>query len=94
MHVRYLQAEAVVSHRTLLVVGVVLTLWELRPTHMGMEVTLWLGPRLRDHGGVIFIDVRDRTGLAQVVCNPGACPAGARQAGGLRYEYVIAAQGR
>jgi aspartyl-tRNA synthetase len=68
---------------------------ELRPTHTGMEVTLcgWVH-RLRDHGGVIFIDVRDRTGLAQVVCNPALAPTVHDRAGGLHSEYVIAVHGR
>jgi aspartyl-tRNA synthetase len=60
-----------------------------------MEVTLcgWVH-RLRDHGGVIFIDVRDRTGLAQVVCNPAIAPTAHAKAGELRSEYVIAVRGR
>jgi aspartyl-tRNA synthetase len=60
-----------------------------------MEVTLcgWVH-RLRDHGGVIFIDVRDRTGLVQVVCNPTIAPAAHDKASGLRSEYVIAVRGR
>jgi aspartyl-tRNA synthetase len=60
-----------------------------------MEVTLcgWVH-RLRDHGGVIFIDVRDRTGLAQVVCNPAIAPLAHDKAGELHSEYVIAVRGR
>lgn len=66
----------------------------LRPVHVGQEVVLcgWVH-RLRDHGGVIFVDVRDRTGLAQVVFNPTVAPAAHEKADGLRSEYVIAVRG-
>jgi aspartyl-tRNA synthetase len=47
----------------------------------------------RNHGGIIFIDLRDRHGVTQVVFNPGADPALAERAGALRHEYVIAVKG-
>jgi len=48
----------------------------------------------RDHGGVIFIDLRDREGIVQVVCNPQYSPEAYEKAGGLRDEFVIAIRGR
>jgi aspartyl-tRNA synthetase len=67
----------------------------LRADLVGHEVVLcgWVH-RLRDHGGVIFIDVRDRTGLVQVVCNPTVAPAAHDTAGMARPEYVLAVRGR
>ena len=50
---------------------------EARTDHNGQEVVLkgWVGRR-RDHGGVIFVDLRDHTGIVQVVISPEAIPAG------------------
>jgi aspartyl-tRNA synthetase len=61
----------------------------LNRSHIGQTVTLcgW-AHRRRDHGGVIFIDLRDREGLAQVVVNPDAKAAFAI-AESVRSEYVL-----
>jgi aspartyl-tRNA synthetase len=61
--------------------------------HLAQTVTLmgWVHRR-RDHGGVIFIDLRDREGLVQVVCDPDR-PATFATAEKLRNEYVIAITG-
>jgi len=61
---------------------------------IGSEVTLtgWVHRR-RDHGGVIFIDLRDREGIAQVVFNPEYNPEGHRRAHDLKSEYVIGVRG-
>lgn len=68
---------------------------ELRPEQIGQEVTLsgWVDSR-RDHGGVIFIDLRDREGLTQVVFRPESFPDVAARAHGLRSEDVIRIDGR
>ena len=62
--------------------------------NIGQRVTLmgWVSRR-RDHGGVIFIDLRDRQGITQVVFNPQHDPASHSKAEDLRSEYVIAVQG-
>ena len=52
----------------------------------------WVHAR-RDHGGVTFIDLRDRSGLVQVVCNPQVSPAAHTAAKDIRLEYVIAVHG-
>jgi aspartyl-tRNA synthetase len=53
----------------------------------------WVNTR-RDHGGLIFIDLRDRTGITQVVFNPEINSQAHRQAHQLRSEYVIAIKGK
>jgi aspartyl-tRNA synthetase len=62
----------------------------LRKDHSGQTVTLagWVNSR-RDHGGVIFIDLRDREGLTQVVFRPEEHPQVAEASHGLRGEDVI-----
>jgi len=67
---------------------------DLRLTDIGREVTLmgWAQTR-RDLGGLIFIDLRDREGITQIVCNPQEAPAATALAGQVRSEYVLAARG-
>ncbi|MBS0421852.1 MAG: aspartate--tRNA ligase [Proteobacteria bacterium] len=61
---------------------------------IGQEVTVagWVNRR-RDHGGVIFIDLRDREGLLQIVFDPDAA-AMFKEAERLRSEYVVKVRGR
>jgi len=68
---------------------------DLRPERIGQEVTLmgWVNRR-RDLGGLVFIDLRDREGIAQVVFNPEFSPQAHEQASALRSEYVIAIRGK
>jgi len=67
----------------------------LRKTDIGREVTLagWVHVS-RDHGGVIFVDLRDREGLTQVVFRPEENAELAKQAHTLRSEDVIQVSGR
>jgi aspartyl-tRNA synthetase len=67
---------------------------ELRPEHVGETVTLmgWAATR-RDLGGVIFIDLRDREGLCQVVARPEVSPTAHDAADAVRTEYVLAVVG-
>jgi len=78
-------------------------LGSLRRTHycnaltqkdVGSTVVLmgWV-QRRRDHGGVIFVDLRDRDGITQVVFNPEHNPAVHEKAGDIRSEWVIAVKG-
>ncbi|NRA06548.1 MAG: aspartate--tRNA ligase [Myxococcales bacterium] len=62
---------------------------------VGEEVVLagWV-QRRRDHGGVIFVDLRDRGGLVQIVFKPDTSPECHERASGLRAEYVILVRGR
>ena len=68
---------------------------ELRKTDIGREVKLagWVAVR-RDHGGVIFIDLRDREGLTQVVFRPEENAEVAKQSHTLRTEDVIQVSGK
>src|SRR5437660_5188942 len=67
----------------------------LRKSDIGRQVALagWLNVT-RDHGGVIFIDLRDREGLTQVVFRPEENAELAKEAHGLRSEDVIQVSGR
>jgi len=62
---------------------------DLTTKHIGQTVTLagWVHRR-RDHGGLVFIDLRDREGLIQVVFNPGVSKVGYEIADKMRNEYV------
>ncbi len=68
---------------------------ELRGNHSGQTVTLfgWIDRR-RDHGGVIFLDLRDRSGIVQIVSDPERTPETYPLAESLRNEYVVKIQGR
>ncbi|MBI9015981.1 MAG: aspartate--tRNA ligase [Phycisphaerae bacterium] len=67
---------------------------QLRAADEGKEVTLsgWVRS-YRDHGGLVFIDLRDREGLTQLVFNPEAHPKAHELARTLRTEWVISAKG-
>jgi aspartyl-tRNA synthetase len=67
----------------------------LNASHVGLEVILmgW-AHRRRDHGGVIFVDLRDREGLVQVVFNPDISPDSHGEAHKIRSEFVLAIRGR
>ena len=68
---------------------------ELGLDSVGSEVSLsgWVHRR-RDHGGLIFIDLRDRSGIAQVVVNPATSPEAHAVAEQLRAEWVVHITGR
>ncbi|MEQ9621650.1 aspartate--tRNA ligase [Coleofasciculus chthonoplastes] len=68
---------------------------ELRSNHVGETVTLcgWVDRR-RDHGGVIFLDLRDRTGIVQIVSDPQRTPDSYPNAEAVRNEYVVQITGR
>ncbi|UCD98656.1 MAG: aspartate--tRNA ligase [Chloroflexota bacterium] len=67
---------------------------EIRSAHEGQPVTLagWVNRR-RDHGGVTFVDLRDRSGVVQVVFNPDNSPQAHQEAVPLRNEWVIQVRG-
>ena len=71
------------------------TCCELGGKDIGKEVVLmgWV-LRRRDHGGVIFVDLRDREGITQVVFNPEVDPAVHAKAHSIRNEYVLAVRGK
>lgn len=68
---------------------------DLRSEHIDQTVTLcgWVDRR-RDHGGVIFIDLRDRTGIVQIVSDPVRTPDSYNNADICRSEYVVKIVGK
>ncbi len=70
------------------------TCGELRAEHVGQRVTLagWVNRR-RDHGGLIFIDLRDRFGLTQITIDSDVAAGAHEAAAQVRSEYVLQASG-
>ena len=68
---------------------------ELTTGDVGRTVTLagWVDRR-RDHGGLVFVDLRDGSGVVQLVVNPEHAPAAAEAAHALRNEFVVQATGQ
>jgi aspartyl-tRNA synthetase len=67
----------------------------LRPADIGAEVVLfgWVARR-RDHGSLVFVDLRDRGGVTQIVFDPEISPAAHATAEALRSEWVVGIRGR
>ena len=67
---------------------------ELRRQHVGKRVALagW-AHRRRDHGNLVFIDLRDRAGICQLVVNPERSPQAIEVAHQVRNEFVLRAEG-
>jgi aspartyl-tRNA synthetase len=67
---------------------------ELRPEQAGERHTLagWVARR-RDHGGLVFVDLRDSTGIGQLVINPERSPEAAKAAHDIRNEFVLRVTG-
>jgi aspartyl-tRNA synthetase len=67
---------------------------ELRPAHVGQRLTLagWADAR-RDHGGLVFVDLRDSGGICQIVVNPERTPEAMGVAHAVRNEFVLQAEG-
>src|SRR5262249_49199803 len=66
----------------------------LRDRDVGRTVVVcgWVHGR-RDHGGICFLDLRDRSGIVQVVCDPSISPDAHGRCADLRLEYVVAVRG-
>src|SRR5256884_8594797 len=71
------------------------TCGDLNKDHIGQQVTLagWVNRR-RDHGGLVFLDIRDRYGITQVICDPERSPEAHSIASELRSEYVVQVTGK
>src|SRR5947207_4591284 len=67
---------------------------EVRAEHIGRRITLagWANTR-RDHGGLVFVDLRDRAGICQLVVNPDRSAESAKVAHEVRNEFVLRAEG-
>jgi len=67
----------------------------LRAAHAGQQVVLmgWVNRR-RDHGNLIFLDLRDRSGICQIVLDKELTPVGHAKGEHVRPEYVVAAVGK
>ena len=67
---------------------------EVRSEHVGQKLTLsgWADGR-RDHGGLVFVDLRDRAGICQLVVNPELAPDAVEAAHAVRNEFVLRAEG-
>jgi aspartyl-tRNA synthetase len=67
---------------------------DVRAEHIGRRVAVagWAARR-RDHGGLVFIDLRDQAGVLQLVVNPERAPDAAGAAHGIRSEFVLRAEG-
>jgi aspartyl-tRNA synthetase len=67
---------------------------EVRTEHVGRTLTLagWANAR-RDHGGLVFVDLRDHTGICQIVVNPERASEAVEAAHGVRSEFVLRAEG-
>jgi aspartyl-tRNA synthetase len=67
---------------------------ELRKDHVGERHTLagWVARR-RDHGGLVFVDLRDSSGVGQLVINPERSPEAAASGHEIRNEFVLRAKG-
>ncbi len=70
------------------------TCGELRAANVGQEVTLagWVHRR-RDHGGLVFFDLRDHYGIVQITVNPDLTPQAMETAAAVRMEWVVQARG-
>ncbi len=70
------------------------TCGDLNKDAIGERVTLagWVNRR-RDHGGLVFLDIRDRYGVTQVICDPERSPEAHRVASEVRSEYVVQVTG-
>ena len=68
---------------------------EVRPEHVEqVKLAGWVARRHRDHGSLLFIDLRDQTGLCQLVVNPKRlAKAAATTTPGIRNEFVLQAEG-